>query len=398
MEPDQSSVHGPLWHNIKTVLLHKRAEGGEAGIHARVDAALSVINCNEAMTFIRDNITASTTKGSRPDACLTIHSFPPLVLVEEKTDSTNSGSDDLKKKFWRIPDYMRLPFVIGIAIEDDYVTIYRMSSDQDSETQEGLLSEFPAGRLNLLLVEERIRFIQILINLGRYCAAICKAPQRYMAVIGQTCFLPIKRHNSTVIKNLRDVTKVFKEERAEDEAWVATMIKFYSDMQGVRYLERCIHVSTGKRDANGSPIVSFLLRPVGVPMDVNGPLDKALHAVAFRCIAQALAEIHKRGWAHNDVRWPNVVLVYQGKTPAFVLIDCEYAWPLKERYQYLHKSMEDFGITDKSICSVDYDVRCFEELFTFPPTSIQELHSQLKNKTATLAQVASMVTVGVNAP
>ena len=187
MELDPSSTrHYYLWHNITRVLLHERAAGGAAGIHARVDAALSVNNCNRTMQLTRDDKTDSF-----PDAWLVIDGYPPLVIVEEANATFLANPTyKLQKKFRRFPDYTGLPFVIGIAIEDDYVTIHRMSLDNDSKTQEGLLSEFPAGRLNLRISQERIRFIQVLINLGRYCDAVYQNPRRYIMFSGHRFFAP----------------------------------------------------------------------------------------------------------------------------------------------------------------------------------------------------------------
>ena len=120
-----------------------------------------------------------------------IDGYPPLVIVEEANATFLANPTyKLQKKFRRFPDYTGLPFVIGIAIEDDYVTIHRMSLDNDSKTQEGLLSEFPAGRLNLRISQERIRFIQVLINLGRYCDAVYQNPRRYIMFSGHRFFAP----------------------------------------------------------------------------------------------------------------------------------------------------------------------------------------------------------------
>jgi hypothetical protein len=51
------------------------------------------------------------------------------------------------------------------------------------------------------------------------------------------------------------------------------------------------------------------------------PKDEQELGKAFTCICKALKGIHKLGWAHNDIRWPNVVCIKD----EWFLIDSEYA-------------------------------------------------------------------------
>ena len=61
-----------------------------------------------------------------------------------------------------------------------------------------------------------------------------------------------------------------------------------------------------------------LLTPIGVS---RLPRDEQELGKAIACICKALKGIHKLGWAHNDIRWPNVVCIKD----EWFLIDSEYA-------------------------------------------------------------------------
>ena len=47
--------------------------------------------------------------------------------------------------------------------------------------------------------------------------------------------------------------------------------------------------------------------------------------MALRCILAALDNCHRMGWAVNDLRWANVIVLASG---FWTIIDCEYAHPI----------------------------------------------------------------------
>ena len=112
LEFGQSPVNRSLWDLIKMVLNNERCRG-EAGLHSRVVAALRIINCYDEMCLRRDDVT-STTPSPRPDACLDVEGYPPLVIVEEEDAPSHGGQatkNALQSKLWRVPEYRLLPFV-----------------------------------------------------------------------------------------------------------------------------------------------------------------------------------------------------------------------------------------------------------------------------------------------
>lgn len=286
------------------------------------------------------------------------------------------------------------PFVIGIGVEGDSVTVYRMSSFASGDTTSALLETFPGGRINLASMAERIRFIQVLINLGRYCEAVRSAASDLMLYTKDPYFTVMRCDNAAILKTFREVIKTYLPPRSGDARWLKSIKKFYKDTAGVPYLERCVEYRTDLEwPLGGDEPLSFVLAPVGIPLGEGGLHENVLNAVAFRCIAAALAEIHRRGWAHNDVRWANVVYYPDRGISSFVLIDCEYAWPIGQKYVYLHPNMRRAKLSEKTACSAEFDTNCFLALFPSPSSLIEEAHSQLESRSATLAQVAGMVTV-----
>ncbi|KAG5177765.1 hypothetical protein JKP88DRAFT_248655 [Tribonema minus] len=74
---------------------------------------------------------------------------------------------------------------------------------------------------------------------------------------------------------------------------------------------------------------SVNLCPLGRALSSAPALPESLQAVT-RCIVQALDSLHKAGFGHGDLRWPNVIHVHG---PAYVLIDLEGAVKLQSTPQ-----------------------------------------------------------------
>jgi hypothetical protein len=60
-------------------------------------------------------------------------------------------------------------------------------------------------------------------------------------------------------------------------------------------------------------------------------LSEAWQAIA--CVVKAARRLHRFGWAHTDIRWPNVV--FDEETGLWVLIDLEEAELLDELHEEL---------------------------------------------------------------
>ena len=98
------------------------------------------------------------------------------------------------------------------------------------------------------------------------------------------------------------------------------MKKFYKECSKVPYLE---HLEKLEIPSKHPDWFRLILTPVGV---TRIPKTESELGHAISCICQALYGLHENGWAHNDIRWPNIVS-YHGD---WILIDCEFANKLGE--------------------------------------------------------------------
>ena len=104
------------------------------------------------------------------------------------------------------------------------------------------------------------------------------------------------------------VTKTYGEARP-------LLVDFYAETQDVPGLER------GVRPENDMSNSRFLLTPHGCSRKPH-PLEAR---TAMKQIAETVAAIHSKGWAHRDLRWANIVLDCCKEGRRWTVIDCEYA-------------------------------------------------------------------------
>ena len=104
----------------------------------------------------------------------------------------------------------------------------------------------------------------------------------------------------------------------------------YKPYENRGYSHGLPHVIEVRRVAQPTPRDRKLrleLAPVAVdPFRAEPPTDVAVARRALRHVLLALAAVHARGWAHRDVRWPNVL--QQGDEGGdSLLADFEFAAP-----------------------------------------------------------------------
>ncbi len=84
-----------------------------------------------------------------------------------------------------------------------------------------------------------------------------------------------------------------------------------------------------------SQTVTVNLRPCGV---TRRPRSDSEALTALQQLAITLADIHRAGWVHCDVRWPNVVLDIRQRR--WTLIDAEYACPSGSPWSAAHQLLK----------------------------------------------------------
>ena len=120
------------------------------------------------------------------------------------------------------------------------------------------------------------------------------------------------------------------------------LVDFYADTQGVAGLERGAAVRfTSHGVASG-----FRLTPHGCSR-MPHPTEAR---TAMKQIAETVAAIHSKGWAHRDLRWPNIVLDCTKEGRRWTVIDCEYAarvgTPWADSNPPKHGWNEELGLQD----------------------------------------------------
>ncbi len=93
-----------------------------------------------------------------------------------------------------------------------------------------------------------------------------------------------------------------------------TLKDFYSQCSNVPYLER---LTASEIPVKHPTWLKLTLTPVGI---TRLPQTEAELGHAIACLCTALVGIHKAGWTHNDIRWPNIIFS-EGN---WILIDCEF--------------------------------------------------------------------------
>ncbi len=102
---------------------------GEGGIISRDDGLCDIIQYLARMDrYCRNNKQDATAKITRVNRTDCLNSVP-LVFTSEKITSLQEAEEDLQRKFRWLPHFAELPFVFGIAITHDELSISRFRAD-----------------------------------------------------------------------------------------------------------------------------------------------------------------------------------------------------------------------------------------------------------------------------
>jgi hypothetical protein len=275
-----------------------RTGDGEEGIIARNDALCTIFQYLAGMDKYSRNkhedSTMLTTRSDRTDK----YGGITLVMTEEKDSNLAEAQDDLRRKFRWLPHFSQLPFIFGIAITHDQLTIHTMHCLAPTTRQ-----VFSA---DLSLVIDRWRCVVAAVNIAR----TIKGFVAERALI--SCALRFDIWHQRNAKRIR-LGMQFVEVQFQSNQQYMQMRQFYQRAANVPHLEHMI-TEGACNDAN----LRIKLAPVGVN---RLPLTVPELLKCVKNICTALFGIHSFGAMHCDVRWSNII-EYFGD---WYLIDCEYA-------------------------------------------------------------------------
>jgi len=266
----------------------------------------------------KDKRHKSTLDDSRPDWLLISR-----VLVfrgEEKRSGLGNlakAARELLDKFetWSPVLFGDAPYVLAYAAAGFEFQLYAIHKPVDA--WKPVLVKL-GDELNLEDPEDYYKLFSYVINLVRVVEAIVKAlPDDINMGIGayrrpgSGAYSNIDFHHDFVRKELKDGERV-----AYDEAVLRAVYQHVRDGRIVKTV-RCLDGYPAR--VAGTDNIVLHLEPVGLQ---RLPRRAAELLQALRDVFEALASMHACGFAHRDVRWPNVI-VLPDKT--WRLIDLDFA-------------------------------------------------------------------------
>ena len=285
----------------------------ELALNYRDQSLLNVICLltNGAMTS--NTKTASTFGAFRPDLAVGFDGYPPGVLCEEKVaNQISEAIEDLKKKFYKGPMFSaNLPWIIGIAISGNLVHIGKLN-ERNFESL-AVFNLDPCEKSYYL--NQLILLFRALINIARW---LSYAKSKSMFLASGLKFFSWENNNidHKLLLTFQNVKKGY----LKNDSTVAQLTIFYDKAQDIPYLEKW-NRSIETRVFSDVEYSIFTLSPVGVTRVPNS-VEELKRCLS--CLGTCVKALHKLGYAHNDIRWPNVIWCIEND---WYLIDCEFCLP-----------------------------------------------------------------------
>jgi hypothetical protein len=291
---------GGVTHQLAAFLLAGVKLVTDCNCETAIDACLSILfhacGGDSASIFLNKSSGASRGKGitlSRPDTRVVIHGFDvERGESKEKPSGVDAARHDLTKKLrpWSAAYYGDLPGILGIAAGGHTFKAHFIARDGASrELAKGSFGN-PADAVGL--------------------ARLAMAAAVYARVRIEDEKWGQKKDGVSfrVRGDNPRVEKIYGSARP-------ALAEFYAATREVPGLER-----GEKHDIDGEARV-FDLTPYGCSRKPHPTEARA----AMLQIAETVAALHDKGWAHRDLRWPNVVLDCTKQGRRWTVIDCEFA-------------------------------------------------------------------------
>jgi len=281
----ESTLHYYVDYLIKEVLQKILAFSGLV-THASRDAA---------------DFSSTTEPRTRPDFLFYVNQFLILRGEEKKSKGElNIAKRELvdKLKKWNVLTFGNLKYIFGFACGGEFFTFCAMSPS-------GMI--FDVSRIfDLDSVVDRFEILICVINLARLFRTLAHRIPKGSVMM----YNPIQRPNGCTIE-IRDdyVLKRIPVSIHEFEKRFEYLNSLYDSM----FKERVPHVierweisKSQKMLGGGIRFIVLKLKPCGLQIT---PSSQNLLLSALRSVLLALEGIHKLGYVHRDVRWPNLLCV-----------------------------------------------------------------------------------------
>jgi hypothetical protein len=247
------------------------------------------------------DFSSTTEPRTCPDFLFYVNNF--LILRgEEKKRKEKLGAaktelvDKLRKS--SVITFGKLKYIIGFACAGEHLTFCAISSS---------VKLFNISRIfNLESVFDRFEIVICLINLARLFRTLAHLIPKETAMMYKTK----QRPNGYCTIEIRDdyVRKTIPVSIHEFEERYEYLDSLYTIMlrEKVPHVIECWRISKSPKRLGDIRYILLKLKPCGlqiVPSSLN------LLRSALRSVLLALEGIHKLGYAHCDVRWPNILYV-----------------------------------------------------------------------------------------
>jgi hypothetical protein len=292
------------------------------GIHGRDNLLFDIICYISGMEAQRNSVAFSTKHLLRTDVYLSKSGLPPLVHVEEKARSGGmcDAQRELSNKFAALPHYDReVKFIIGIAIAGDDVMFGKLHLT--GQTWEPLQSFSLRGILG------KMECIRAAINVGRWARHILNCSGMLCAVDHSLGKADVNERRSLTLLSEGIIVKKYylKEDHLRQQRLTSlyTTIATNEMSHRIPYMEWAIECHMDEKKGT----ISLRLKPFGVVASCRWPRSLCELRHALMCVFTCLSALHAVGWAHLDLRWPNVVFLAPRE---WYVIDAELARPFED--------------------------------------------------------------------
>jgi len=290
---------------IIQMIVQLDGQGGDSLIHYYTDSLIKeilvkLLSPTLATYTSRDvvDFSSTTLSGARPDFLFYVNQF--LILRGEEKKSQGDleiAQAELIQKLtkWNVHRFGSLNYIFGFACAGDALTFHAMSPSGELANISPIFS--------LTSVAHRIQIIIFVINLSRLIRTLAyRIPQGLPRL-----YYPIERANGcTIVIHYDYVLKTIPVPFDVFQRTYAYLNEIYSVLRREKVPHVIELTNSSWTIVENVGYIFLKVTPCGIQRvpKTNKELLSALKSVLL-----ALEGIHKLGYAHRDVRWPNVLSV-----------------------------------------------------------------------------------------
>jgi hypothetical protein len=211
----------------------------------------------------------------------------------------------------------KVPYVFGYTIEGNHsCTLYALSSPDEKTVETTAIRSYDTKKAT-----QRVELILAVLQLARLVKGIIKLcpdnASREFVDFAQFNGIVVRLNPLCVVK---DFTKFWSLDGASiDPPKIVSIYEQLKPFQ-IPHADELVHVSyCGRR---------LMFKPRGEQIP---PFSLKKLFAAIECVLEALVVLHRNGWMHRDIRWPNV-MQHVNNTKQWFLIDFEDAAPSPQSF------------------------------------------------------------------